>query len=1056
MSTEPFKWLHISDLHFKSGENYDQDVVTRAFINSLPNLLSRYGPIDAIFVTGDVAYSGKEDEYDIADVFFQRIIETTGVSRENIFIVPGNHDVQRSEVLSLSTSLSSQNDADRYFSKQSPLLHFTNKFRNFVEWHDRFFFGICKINTYSSCMLERIIHKGQKTFGVALFNSALFCNDDNDHGNLWIGRRTFDDIQIDKAAGKFELSFAAFHHPLDWNNPIEKPNIRSILGQKFDIILTGHLHDQDSHKRISGSDSAIHLAAGALYQTRKWPNTAMLCCAHHNEIMLTPLVYNDSPSEVWTVDPSQYPENPTFQGRIKLGSAEDFSQNATLVETHLQSSLKTNMSTAHANTNSLLASAQSEFEQDLFLAPNNEILYAQPRIMDKPQEAEYRNGTGCLSVPISEIVDDSSSYVIEARTEYGSTSLAKRLVLEYLKSQNKFAIRKDSRNLPNYRKKLELEFPTEIQGEGLAGLLILDNFDYERDERLIKEILSTKWFDKIIIVSVARTMHPQSAIKFDNNDYSFKHIYLWGIERSEVRKLTETLFNSKVDNFISSIVEKVYSDLLNLCIPITPSNVIMYLKILHKEDNFHPINRVDILSRYINEILRKPSDAYQANFNSKNKIDVIANFAYHLFNSKKSDFDEKYWLEFCKHLQDESLIDFDADELLIELLETRILIKYEKILYFKYSFFYCYFVGKYIESHKKFLVNFMIDEEYLRIWGIIDVITGISSDNEFVVSTLTEKLECLLEEFSEKYVKSEFDPLLAAIWPQNESDDEEIWEPIQQQIDMAPKSNSEIDLIKTSYLSESKTADQIIRFDKLTELENSLFTTTNLLSDALRNSEEISGILKLRALDAIFNSKKVNFQIGTILSPILAKRSYFRWGGIAFIDFNIKKDSSEITDKEAMLRVVDSLSYSISLKLSEEIGTPRLGIAFSKKKDDFTDGGYLSYLNFSCIIRAKGQNWYESAKNIIERTDKNAYYLALMLGDIVQDYRNEVGQLRDKENLKLLIALIRAKRAYKKQIPGNKMVRKVLEKLERRGDFSNSEEGVDPQERSSENDDIVN
>lgn len=120
MSTEPFKWLHISDLHFKSGENYDQDVVTRAFINSLPNLLSRYGPIDAIFVTGDVAYSGKKDEYDIADVFFQRIIETTGVSRENIFIVPGNHDVQRSEVLSLSTSLSSQNDADRYFSKQSP------------------------------------------------------------------------------------------------------------------------------------------------------------------------------------------------------------------------------------------------------------------------------------------------------------------------------------------------------------------------------------------------------------------------------------------------------------------------------------------------------------------------------------------------------------------------------------------------------------------------------------------------------------------------------------------------------------------------------------------------------------------------------------------------------------------------------------------------------------------------------------------------------------------------------------------------------------------------
>src|ERR1039458_2642050 len=85
-----------------------------------------------------------------------------------------------------------------------------------------------------------------------------------------------------------------------------------------------------------------------------------------------------------------------------------------------------------------------------------------------------------------------------------------------------------------------------------------------------------------------------------------------------------------------------------LCIPITPSNVIMYLTILYKEGDFHPINRVQIVDRYLREMLRKPSDAYKDAFDAKNKMDIISTFVFSMFQNQKSQFTEADWFIFCR------------------------------------------------------------------------------------------------------------------------------------------------------------------------------------------------------------------------------------------------------------------------------------------------------------------------------------------------------------------------------------------------------------------------
>lgn len=51
--------------------------------------------VSAILVGGDIAYKGAADEYDVAMTWLQELAAVAGCPHERIFVVPGNHDVDR-------------------------------------------------------------------------------------------------------------------------------------------------------------------------------------------------------------------------------------------------------------------------------------------------------------------------------------------------------------------------------------------------------------------------------------------------------------------------------------------------------------------------------------------------------------------------------------------------------------------------------------------------------------------------------------------------------------------------------------------------------------------------------------------------------------------------------------------------------------------------------------------------------------------------------------------------------------------------------------------------
>ncbi|MGH9125852.1 MAG: metallophosphoesterase family protein [Acidimicrobiales bacterium] len=97
-TTEPSAVVvQLSDLHFSvddPGLEARNALIRERLCADLEMLVGQLGrPADVVVVTGDIAYGGKEAEYQHASAWFQRVIDPITNGSTRVLCVPGNHDV---------------------------------------------------------------------------------------------------------------------------------------------------------------------------------------------------------------------------------------------------------------------------------------------------------------------------------------------------------------------------------------------------------------------------------------------------------------------------------------------------------------------------------------------------------------------------------------------------------------------------------------------------------------------------------------------------------------------------------------------------------------------------------------------------------------------------------------------------------------------------------------------------------------------------------------------------------------------------------------------------
>lgn len=267
-------WIQLSDLHFGQGQSagskLDKALVLERLLDDIGHVRDQLGRPDYVFVTGDIAYSGKRIEFEAAGNWFARLTGLLEIELDQVFLVPGNHDVDRDrtkDALVNSVHVSMRRDPGLL----SKLL---DEDRADVIWYklDEYHafageFGTGVSRPQSPCWGVRLRGDPAPVYLVGL-NSALQCFDDDDDTvtspsgqNLQLSSWQLD--RALKGCPEDALLILLLHHPPELlRDRLEL--MRYLSGRPF-IALYGHVHSQKAFEMRSLGGRGDHLCfvAGA-------------------------------------------------------------------------------------------------------------------------------------------------------------------------------------------------------------------------------------------------------------------------------------------------------------------------------------------------------------------------------------------------------------------------------------------------------------------------------------------------------------------------------------------------------------------------------------------------------------------------------------------------------------------------------------------------------------------------------------------------------------------------------------------------------------------------
>lgn len=271
-SKDTLTWLHLSDFHFKEKAQWQADVVLDSLIRDVLRKLPELGLApDAVFITGDIAQSGKEAEYQTAMGIFAKMAAVLGHDpREKWYLVPGNHDVHRNSIddgfkafrktiqeSNINEFLATDILRKGLVARQEAFFRFTEKF-----------LGSGRKWDVETPWKTEYLEVGNHVFAILCLNSAWLCQDDDDEGKLVISEYQMQ--QLLKVTEKVNptLKIALAHHPLEDLQKFDGRRLKKILNSKHgcQFFLRGHLHETDLSLLQNPSAGALHLAAGACWQ----------------------------------------------------------------------------------------------------------------------------------------------------------------------------------------------------------------------------------------------------------------------------------------------------------------------------------------------------------------------------------------------------------------------------------------------------------------------------------------------------------------------------------------------------------------------------------------------------------------------------------------------------------------------------------------------------------------------------------------------------------------------------------------------------------------------
>lgn len=278
------KILQISDIHWTKRKHWNADFpgMKARFLVDIKEYIEAGNEIDYIFICGDIAFKGIKEEYDKALAYIDDICKIIGRTREDVYVVPGNHDLDRNapgsqtrEMIDASLAFAYRNEVffDDVLLKNGELRKdLFAAFSDYNAFASNFF---CKEEVMNKCITgnesdriedsdklyyEEKLSKRVGDIDVTIrgVNTALNCdgwdwNEKNKYGHKqMLPQRAY----VMEKEEKQVLRIIMGHHPLPFLASSEA--VKDYLDNHYHIQLFGHVHIQ-----TIGDGNCVMIQSGA-------------------------------------------------------------------------------------------------------------------------------------------------------------------------------------------------------------------------------------------------------------------------------------------------------------------------------------------------------------------------------------------------------------------------------------------------------------------------------------------------------------------------------------------------------------------------------------------------------------------------------------------------------------------------------------------------------------------------------------------------------------------------------------------------------------------------
>ena len=320
-------WLHISDLQFSSSRTYDANVVLQALLGDIEKRIEWYNlRPNFITVTGDIAFAGKPVEYDLARQFFDELLYSTTLNKSRLFLIPGNHDVDRDLVSqgarnigdtltdreNVNAILSSPGDRQLMFARFGGYAAFVNSYlRDHLPFDsDRYFY------------VQKLDLLGRRIAVLGLNSAWLATSEGDEPKGLVVG-----ELQVRSAleqSANADLKIALLHHPFSRLRHFDRDDVEPMLCDGCDFVLHGHAHRTGVLSLSGPSTNAMVIAAGTGGAIGRYPNSYSFVQLDLAEGTGTVYLrrYSDDRGGIWTRDTITYQNASTGRYSFRFAIAQ--------------------------------------------------------------------------------------------------------------------------------------------------------------------------------------------------------------------------------------------------------------------------------------------------------------------------------------------------------------------------------------------------------------------------------------------------------------------------------------------------------------------------------------------------------------------------------------------------------------------------------------------------------------------------------------------------------------------------------------------------------------